>query len=168
MTGYRWHVLDPIPFTKSLRFDIEHLGWTYNQDGSIKSAFGVRDDLMSSVSLWYQDGIATGLPEVPYGSARLPQGNARQFELESVLNAITAEKGQGVGRAGPLLVQGRRPLPGRGTGLEASRPPGPPRGRSRRSRARRRARLVYFAAAITCARPGTSASAWLHCFARFA
>ena len=49
MTGYRWHFWDPIPFTKSLVFDIEHLGWTYNQDGAIKSAFGVRNDLMSSV-----------------------------------------------------------------------------------------------------------------------
>jgi Protein of unknown function (DUF2961)/HEAT repeats len=94
MTGYRWHVLDPIPFTKSLHFDIEHLGWTFNDDGSIKSAFGVRDDLMSSVSFWYQDGIATGLPPVPYGSARLPQGNARQFEVETVMDAITAEKGK--------------------------------------------------------------------------
>lgn len=94
MTGYRWHVLDPIPFEKSLRFDIEHLGWTFNPDGSIKSAFGVRNDLMSSVSFWYQDGIATGLPPVPYGSARLPQGNASQFEVETVMKHIVAEKGK--------------------------------------------------------------------------
>lgn len=94
MTGYRWHVLDPIPFSKSLHFDLEHLGWTYNQDGAIKSAYGVRNDLMSSVAFWYQDGIATGLPPVPYGSARLPQGNARQFEVESVMNAIATEKGK--------------------------------------------------------------------------
>ncbi|HKD16760.1 MAG TPA: DUF2961 domain-containing protein [Thermoanaerobaculia bacterium] len=94
MTGYRWHILDPIPFTKSLHFDIEHLGWTYNQDGSIKSAFGVRNDLMSSVAFWYQDGIATGLPPVPYGSARLPQGNAYQFEVETAMDRIRAEKGK--------------------------------------------------------------------------
>ena len=94
MTGYRWHVRDPIPFSKSLHFDIEHLGWTFNQDGSIKSAFGVRNDLMSSVAFWYQDGIATGLPPVPYGAARLPQGNAQQFEVEGVMDAIVAEKGK--------------------------------------------------------------------------
>ena len=99
MTGYRWHFWDPIPFTKSLVFDIEHLGWTYNQDGAIKSAYGVRNDLMSSVSFWYQDGIATGLPPVPYGSARLPQGNALQFEVETVMDAIAAEKGK------PALVR---------------------------------------------------------------
>jgi hypothetical protein len=94
MTAYRWHVLDPIPFSKSLHFDLEHLGWTYNQDGSIKSAYGVREDLMSSVAFWYQDGIATGLPPVPYGSARLPQGNALQIEVEGAMDAIAAEKGK--------------------------------------------------------------------------
>jgi len=94
MTGYRWHVWDPIPFQKSLHFDIEHLGWTYNQDGSIKSPYGVRNDLMSSVSYWYQDGIATGLPPIPYGSARWPQGNAVQFEVESAMDGIRAEKGK--------------------------------------------------------------------------
>jgi hypothetical protein len=24
---YRWHIADPVRFTKSLRFDIEHTGW---------------------------------------------------------------------------------------------------------------------------------------------
>jgi len=94
MTGYRWHVKDPIPFTKSLRFDIEHLGWTFNDDGTLKSAFGERDDLLASVSYWYQDGVAAGLPAVPYGSARLPQGNARQIEVEKSMDAIRAEKGK--------------------------------------------------------------------------
>ena len=94
MTGYRWHLTDPIPFTSSLRFEIEHKGWTFEPDGSVKSAFGVRTDLMSSVSYWYQDGVATGLPPLPYGSARLPQGNARQIEVEDSLKAVRAERGK--------------------------------------------------------------------------
>jgi len=94
MTGYRWHMTDPIPFTKSLRFEIEHKGWTFNADGSVKSAFGERTDLMSSVAFWYQDGIATGLPPVPYGSARLPQGNAKQIEVETAIAGVKAEKGK--------------------------------------------------------------------------
>ena len=48
---------------------------------------------MSSVAFWYQDGIATGLPLVPYGSARLPQGNAQQIEVERSMDAIAVEKG---------------------------------------------------------------------------
>jgi hypothetical protein len=93
MTGYRWHIKDPIPFKSSFRFDIEHLGWTFNNDGSLKSPYGTRDDLMSSVAYWYQDGVATGLWPVPYGSARLPQGNAIQFEVETAAGQVKTEKG---------------------------------------------------------------------------
>jgi D-arabinan exo alpha-(1,3)/(1,5)-arabinofuranosidase (non-reducing end) len=94
MTAYRWHIVDPVPFTKSLHFEIEHKGWTFNPDGAVKSAFGERTDLMSSVAYWYQEGIATGLPPVPYGSARLPQGNARQIEVENSIGEVQAEKGK--------------------------------------------------------------------------
>jgi hypothetical protein len=94
MTGYRWHLTDPVPFTKSLLFEIEHKGWTFKADGSVKSSFGERVDLMSSVSFWYQDGIALGLPPVPYGSARLPQGNATQIEVENAIGQVKAEKGK--------------------------------------------------------------------------
>ena len=94
MTAYRWHMTDPVPFTKSLYFEIEHKGWTFKPDGSVKSSFGERVDLMSSVSFWYQDGIAQGLPAIPYGSARLPQGNAAQIEVENALAQVKAEKGK--------------------------------------------------------------------------
>jgi hypothetical protein len=94
MTAYRWHLADPVPFTKSLRFLIEHRGWTFNPDGSVKSAFGERTDLMSSVAFWYQEGVATDQPPVPYGPARLPQGNAEQIEVETALPDVRAEKGK--------------------------------------------------------------------------
>jgi hypothetical protein len=94
MTAYRWHLVDPIPFTKSLKAEIEHKGWTYNADGSVKSAFGERTDLISSVAFWYQEGIAHDQPPVPYGSARLPQGNARQIEVEPSLAECKAEGGR--------------------------------------------------------------------------
>ncbi len=94
MTAYRWHLPDPIPFTKSLRAEIEHKGWTYGTDGSVKSAFGERTDLISSVAFWYQEGIAQDQPPVPYGSARLPQGNAQQIEVEQSLAACRGEGGE--------------------------------------------------------------------------
>ena len=94
MTAYRWHLTDPVPFTKSLSFEIEHKGWTFKPDGSVKSTFGERVDLMSSVSFWYQQGIARGLPPIPYGSARLPQGNAKQIEVENAIAQVRAEKGK--------------------------------------------------------------------------
>ncbi|MBN1418781.1 MAG: DUF2961 domain-containing protein [Planctomycetes bacterium] len=94
MTAYRWHLQDPIPFRKSLTAEIEHRGWTYRTDGSVKSAFGVRTDLISSVAFWYQQGIAQGLPPVPYGPARLPQGNALQIEVEESLPVVEVEGGK--------------------------------------------------------------------------
>jgi len=94
MSAYRWHVLDPVPFTRSLRFEIEHAGWTYRPDGSVRSAFEERADLFSSVAFWYQQGVAQGLPEVPYGPARLPHGNARQIEVERSLAEVRAEDGR--------------------------------------------------------------------------
>jgi hypothetical protein len=94
MTAYRWHLTDPIPFQKSLKAEIEHKGWTFNADGAVKSGFGERVDLMSSVAFWYQEGIAEDQPPVPYGSARLPQGNALQIEVERSMKEIQTEKGK--------------------------------------------------------------------------
>ena len=93
MSAYRWHIVDPVPFRTSLRLDIEHRGWTYNADGAVRSAFEERRDLFSSVAFWYQDGIASDQPEVPYGSRRLPIGNARQIEVEDRAADATAEGG---------------------------------------------------------------------------
>jgi len=94
MSAYRWHLRDPIPFTKSLRFEMEHKGWTFAADGAVKSAFGERTDLLSSVAFWYQQGIARGLPAAPYGRGRLPQGNALQIEVDKSLSEAKAEKGK--------------------------------------------------------------------------
>ena len=80
--------------TSRLRFEIEHKGWTYDAKGRVNSAFGVRADLISSVAYWYQKGIATDQPPVPYGSARLPQGNAQQIEVEKSVGDVKAEKGK--------------------------------------------------------------------------
>ena len=93
MSAYRWHLLDPIPFRSQLRFVFEHNGWTFNPDGSVRSASGERADLFSSVAFWYQKGVALNRPQVPYGPARLPHGNATQLETEDVVAAITIEGG---------------------------------------------------------------------------
>ena len=94
LTGYRWHVPDPIPFTKSLWAGIEHAGWTYNADGSLRSAFEERPDYFSSVAFWYQKRVNEGLPEPPYGEARLPLGNAEQIAVEDSLVEVTTVKGK--------------------------------------------------------------------------
>jgi len=94
MSAYRWHLPDPVPFQRSLQFEIEHAGWTYEADGRVRSGFEERADLFSSVAYWYQVGVAEGLTAAPFGSARLPHGNARQIEVEQALQDVRAEKGK--------------------------------------------------------------------------
>ncbi|HLK19660.1 MAG TPA: DUF2961 domain-containing protein [Bryobacteraceae bacterium] len=94
LTGYRWHVPDPIPYTKSLWAGIEHAGWTYNADGTLRSGFEERPDYFSSAAFWYQKGVNEELAEPPYGNARLPLGNALQIAVEDSIAEVTTEKGK--------------------------------------------------------------------------
>ena len=47
--GYRWHIVDPIRFEKSLRVTVHDLGWN-----ETTTALEPRSDDFSSVSYWYQ------------------------------------------------------------------------------------------------------------------
>jgi hypothetical protein len=70
-TAYRFHIADPVTFTKSLRVEIEHKGSQTFPDGK-SSGFIERDDLMSSVALWYQTEPHKRWPALPPGPDRLP------------------------------------------------------------------------------------------------
>lgn len=94
LSGYRWHIPDPIPFKTSLWAGIEHSGWTANPDGSVRSGFEERPDFFSSVAFWYQTGVNEGLPEPPYGADRLPLGNAKQLTIENAIHDVTTEHGK--------------------------------------------------------------------------
>ena len=94
LSGYRWHVPDPIPFTKSLWAGIEHAGWTYNDDGKPRSSFEERPDYFSSAAFWYQKGVNEGLPEPPFGEERLPLGNALQIAVEDSIADVKTIKGK--------------------------------------------------------------------------
>jgi Protein of unknown function (DUF2961)/HEAT repeats len=96
LSAYRWHVPDPIPFTTSIWAGIEHSGWTSNPDGSVRSGFEERPDFFSSVAFWYQKGINEGLPEPPFGEARLPFGNATQIAVEDSASDVTTEHGKAI------------------------------------------------------------------------
>jgi hypothetical protein len=50
---YRWHLPDPVHFTKSLKVAIEHKG---NRDVDTDAFFVERPDFFSSVAFWYQEG----------------------------------------------------------------------------------------------------------------
>lgn len=50
---YRWHVLDPVAFQKSLKVTIEHKG---NREPAEDAWYIERPDFLSSVAYWYQVG----------------------------------------------------------------------------------------------------------------
>jgi len=66
---YRWHVLDRVYFTKSLKVAIEHRG---NLDDDTAGFFLERPDFFSSVAYWYQ----TGEPQTTF--APLPSWHERR------------------------------------------------------------------------------------------
>lgn len=66
-TLYRWHIRDPVRFTKSFRFEIEHTGWmsadeteTGEEDGHVE-----REDDMATVAFWYQIGQPKRFAPIP-------------------------------------------------------------------------------------------------------
>ena len=65
VTAYRWHIPDPIIFSKSLRFEIERRGFLMNSKGELINHFKPRPDYWSSVSFWYQDTVAEPWCEFP-------------------------------------------------------------------------------------------------------
>jgi hypothetical protein len=70
-SAYRWHIPDPVAFTKSLRVEIQHRGAQDFPDGT-STGYIERDDLMSSVAFWYQMGPAAPSPGLPSAAERLP------------------------------------------------------------------------------------------------
>ncbi len=55
---YRWHVRDPIPFSKSIRVSLETMGWLNideNPENRSRS-YGQRQDDWATVAYWYQMG----------------------------------------------------------------------------------------------------------------
>jgi hypothetical protein len=70
-TAYRFHIPDPVVFRKSLRAEIEHKGSQTLPDGKV-DGFIERDDLMSSVALWYQTEPHKPWEALPPGRERLP------------------------------------------------------------------------------------------------
>ncbi len=68
--AYRWHVLDPVGFTKSLKVALEHKG---NRAEDIEGFYLERPDFINSVAFWYQTGEPKPFGELPpYPARRVP------------------------------------------------------------------------------------------------
>jgi hypothetical protein len=91
VSAYRWHVEDPIPFARSLRFTIEH--------GGTNDAPGVD---YASVAYWYQTHPHRPFPALP--TALLPYEPAARLRIAGL---VEAEGALGTARvtAGELRAQ---------------------------------------------------------------
>jgi hypothetical protein len=72
-TLYRWHIADPVRFTKSLRFEIEHKGWITadeTESGKIEGHVEREDDI-ATVAFWYQIGQPKRFTALPPLSQRV-------------------------------------------------------------------------------------------------
>jgi len=74
ISAYRWHIPDPIPFTRHLRFEIEH-GGTNDAPGAD----------YSSVAFWYQTHPHAPFPALP--PDLLPDTTSRVVRLPAVIEA---------------------------------------------------------------------------------
>ncbi|MBN1909614.1 MAG: DUF2961 domain-containing protein [Pirellulales bacterium] len=65
VSAYRWHIADPVVFTKSLKLELERRGFIVDSKGRTIASSGSRPDFWSTVSFWYQDTIAEPWCEFP-------------------------------------------------------------------------------------------------------
>jgi hypothetical protein len=64
---YRWHVADPVRFSESLRFEIEHTGWMAadeTESGKVEGHVEREDDI-ATVAFWYQAGQPMRFTKLP-------------------------------------------------------------------------------------------------------
>ena len=66
-TCYRWHIVDPVPFTSSLRFDLEH-----GKNGSDNVRTPSTNNY-SSVAFYYVDHTASDAPTIPNLTQRISE-----------------------------------------------------------------------------------------------
>jgi hypothetical protein len=82
---YRWHVLDPVGFARSLKVTIEHKG---NRAEDTEGFYLERPDFLNSVAFWYQAGPAKRFGSLPpFPERRVPwqdQNLVRVFRQSKV------------------------------------------------------------------------------------
>jgi hypothetical protein len=95
-TVYRWHLVDPVRFTKSLRFEIENAGWISEDElaEGVHRGFVERNDDLATVAFWYQIGQPKRFTTLPPAKDRvLPNLDIVIEGRELLKSAKTSEQG---------------------------------------------------------------------------
>jgi len=71
-SAYRWHLNDPLVFTKGIKVTLEHFGWiSPDENPEYKStSWNEREDDYASVAFWYQTGTPTFAARAPGAAER--------------------------------------------------------------------------------------------------
>jgi hypothetical protein len=104
ITLYRWHLLDPVIFHKSLRFEIEHWGWMSadeTKSGKVEG-FVEREDDYATVAFWYQKQPTKRFAKLPSAAERrLPEIDIT-FRGGDALDSAPHGTGEIQAQRGPL------------------------------------------------------------------
>jgi len=113
-TLYRWHIADPVRFTKSLRFEIEHKGWISADETESGKIDGhvEREDDMATVAFWYQVGQPKRYTAIPALAQRLLpnldviiEGRTLQPTVRALGGQVELQKGYDWTGEGQLLFK---------------------------------------------------------------
>lgn len=90
-TAYRFHIADPVPFTKSLKVTIEHKGAGPLPNGKW-TGFKERADDFSSVAYWYQTEPHVVYTKMPPADDRIYPSTSIEIEGESLIQSADPGK----------------------------------------------------------------------------
>jgi hypothetical protein len=111
---YRWHIADPVKFSKSLRFEIEHTGWISDDETESGKVEGhvEREDDMATVAFWYQVGQPKRYTQLPPLAQRMfpnldviMEGKALAPTAKHTPGLVDVQKGYDWTGDGQLLFQ---------------------------------------------------------------
>jgi hypothetical protein len=99
---YRWHVPDPIRFTRSLRVEIENTGWISEDElkAGVDRGHVERNDDYATVAFWYQVGQPKRFAAFP------PVAQRRLPNLDLIVEGKTLLKTAKTGKGGTNLQKG--------------------------------------------------------------
>lgn len=95
-TLYRWHVKDPLRFTKSFRFEVEHTGWISDDETASGKVEGhvEREDDIATVAFWYQQGQPKRFATIPPYEQRILPVIENIIEAKDMIASVRHSSGE--------------------------------------------------------------------------
>ncbi|MBN2244298.1 MAG: DUF2961 domain-containing protein [Candidatus Aminicenantes bacterium] len=101
-SAFRWHIADPIVFSKKIKVTIEHFGWISPDENKERRphSWNEREDDFATVAFWYQTGVPTFNPETPPAVKRILPNLDEIFMAQEAVNGKSFSNGTAVVQEG--------------------------------------------------------------------